>query len=151
MARRSNKSIQEILGQSNREFISFDVDDNNGNNKELDKKITLVTEGFTTAKYCELRLRDRTRLSKENALTICDYLIDMKREINPRLNTIKATIQFLYEFCRCVDNNKNNNGVVNEAEEKKQRRFEDTTICNDNLISLAYLNYNIPIIRYSIY
>ena len=65
MARRSNKSIQEILGQSNNEFISFDL--NSDNDKELDKKITLVTEGFTTAKYCELSLRDRTRLSKENA------------------------------------------------------------------------------------
>jgi hypothetical protein len=63
-----------------------------------------VTEGFTTAKYCELSLRDRTRLSKEDAQTICDYIIDMKQEINPRLNTIKTTIQFLYEFCKCVDN-----------------------------------------------
>jgi hypothetical protein len=67
MARRSNKSIQEMLGQSDRKFISFDDGD-----KELDKKITLATEAFTTAKYCELSLRDRTRLSKENALTICD-------------------------------------------------------------------------------
>jgi hypothetical protein len=41
MARRSNKSVQEKLGQSNREFISFDDAD-----KELDKKITLVTEGL---------------------------------------------------------------------------------------------------------
>ena len=113
MARRSNKSIQEILGQSDREFISFDDGD-----KELDKKITLVTEDFTTAKYCEIRLRDRTRLSKENALTICNYIIDMKREINPRLNTIKTTIQFLYEFCKCVDN-----GAYNT----NQKRFEDMT------------------------
>lgn len=29
MARRSNKSIQEVLGQSNGEFILFDIDDNN--------------------------------------------------------------------------------------------------------------------------
>jgi hypothetical protein len=107
MARRSNKSVQEILGQSYNEFISFDLDSDN--NKELDKKITLVTEGFTTAKYCELILRDRARISKENALTICDYIIDMKREINPRLNTIKTTIQFLYEFCKRVDNSAYNN------------------------------------------
>jgi hypothetical protein len=100
MARRSNKSIQEILGQSNNEFIPFGLDSDN--NKELDKKITLVTEGIITAKYCELSLSDRTRLSKENAQTICNYIIDMKREINHRLNTIKTTIQFLYELCRCV-------------------------------------------------
>jgi hypothetical protein len=99
MARRSNKSVQEILGQSNREFISFDNDDKD---KELDRKITLVTEGFTTTKYCELILRDRTRLSKQNALTACDYIIDMKREINPRLNTIRTTIQFFSELCKCV-------------------------------------------------
>jgi len=58
MARRSNKSIQEILSSSS-EFISFD-----NKEKELDRKITLATEGFTTNKYCELVLRDRTRLSK---------------------------------------------------------------------------------------
>jgi integrase len=105
MARRSNKSIQEILSggqssQSNREFISFDDDDKD--KEKLDRKITLATEGFTTTKYCELILRDRTRLSKENALTVCDYIIDMKREINPRLNTIRTTIQFLSELCKCV-------------------------------------------------
>jgi len=68
-----------------------------------------VTEGFTTKKYRELSLRHRTRLSKEDAQTICDYIIDMKQEINPRLNTIKTTIQFLYEFCKCVDNSAYNN------------------------------------------
>ena len=41
----------------------------------------------------------------------------MKREINPRLNTIKTTIQFLYEFCKRVDNSAYNNN--------NQKRFED--------------------------
>ena len=41
-----------------------------------------ATEGLTRIKYCELILKDRNRLSKENALTICDYIIYMKREIN---------------------------------------------------------------------
>jgi hypothetical protein len=68
----------------------------------LDRKITLATEGFTTAKVSELILRDRNRLSKENALTVCDYIISMKREINPRLCTIRTTIQFLAELSRCV-------------------------------------------------
>ncbi|HYA84484.1 MAG TPA: hypothetical protein VEH06_13710 [Candidatus Bathyarchaeia archaeon] len=94
MARRSNKSVQEIL-------LGGTHDDKD---RELDKKITLVTEGFTTTKYCELILRDRTRLSKENALTACDYIIDMKREINPSLNTIRTTIQFFSELCKCVNN-----------------------------------------------
>lgn len=75
MARRSNKSIQEILSSSS-EFISFDDKE-----KELDRKITIATEGFTTNKYCELVLRDRTRLSKENALAICNYIIDMNERL----------------------------------------------------------------------
>ena len=82
---------------SSREFISFDDKE-----KELDRKITLATEGFTTNKYCELVLRDRTRLSKENALTICNYIIDMKREINPKLNTIRTAIQHIYELSKAV-------------------------------------------------
>jgi hypothetical protein len=36
---------------------------------EIERKITLATEGFTTTKFCELVLKDRDRLSKENALT----------------------------------------------------------------------------------
>jgi cytochrome c len=51
----------------------------------LDRKIVLATEGFITHKFCEIVLKDRDRLSNENALTICDYIITMKREINPRL------------------------------------------------------------------
>jgi len=48
--------MQEILGSHN--FVSF-----NHKEAELDRKIALTTEGFTTNKYCELVLRDRTRLS----------------------------------------------------------------------------------------
>jgi len=58
----------------------------------------LATEGFTTNKFCEITLKDRNRLSKENALTISEYIIAIKIEINPRLNTIKTIIQFLSEF-----------------------------------------------------
>ncbi|HEY9492338.1 MAG TPA: hypothetical protein VIP56_10160 [Nitrososphaeraceae archaeon] len=43
----------------------------------------MATEGFTTNKFCEITLRDKNRLSKENALTISEYIIAMKREINP--------------------------------------------------------------------
>jgi integrase/recombinase XerD len=96
MARLSNKSIAEILSSS-KEFISFDDKE-----KELDRKITLATEGFTTEKYPELVLRDRTRLSKENALTLCNYIIDYKREINLSLNTIRSAIQHLSELSKAV-------------------------------------------------
>jgi hypothetical protein len=35
------------------------------------RKITLATGDFTTSRFCEPILRDRSRLSKENALPIC--------------------------------------------------------------------------------
>jgi hypothetical protein len=47
----------------------------------LERKINIATEGFTMHKFCELILRDRNRLSKDNALTICEYVIAMKREV----------------------------------------------------------------------
>ena len=68
----------------------------------FERKITLATEGFTTSRFCELILRDRSRLSKENALTICDYIIAMNREVNPRLSYKKYTIQFLAELSKAV-------------------------------------------------
>ena len=111
MPRRSRKWIAEILTPS----ISSSVDiqakthasspfDGNDNVDDviLERKITLATEGFTTRKFCELILRDRSRLSKENALTICEYVIAMKREINPRLSYKRYTIQFLSELSRSV-------------------------------------------------
>jgi uncharacterized protein YihD (DUF1040 family) len=99
MVRRSNRSIAEILTPpaSLPSFRNNNVDD-----IILERKITLATEGFTTHKFCELILRDRSRLSEENALTICDYIIAMKREVNPRLSYKKNTIQFLSELSKIV-------------------------------------------------
>jgi integrase len=102
MHRRSNKSIAEILTPPTN--VSF-LDGNDNNDKHstlLERKITLATEGFTTHKFCELILRDRSRLSEENALTMCEYIIAMKREINPRLTYKRYTIQFLSELSRAV-------------------------------------------------
>jgi integrase len=65
----------------------------------LERKIGLATEGFT-AKYCESTLRDRSKLSKENALVVAEYIIAMKREINPTYNTIRTTIEFLSVLSR---------------------------------------------------
>jgi integrase/recombinase XerD len=93
MSRRSNRAVAEILASSPK---------NEETSLELDRKIILATEGFTTNKFCELILRDRNRLSKENALTVCDYIIAMKREINPRINTIRTTIQFLSELSKTL-------------------------------------------------
>jgi integrase len=67
----------------------------------LERKITLATEGFTT-RFCESILRDRNRLSKENALVVAEYAVAMKREVNPRPNYLKYTIQYLSELSRCI-------------------------------------------------
>jgi plasmid stability protein len=92
----SRSEVEAILTSS----LSSSSSPKNEEQAILDRKVTLVTEGFTTAKVSELILRDRSRLSKENALTVCDYIISMKREINPRLCTIRTTIQFLAELSR---------------------------------------------------
>ena len=76
MARCSNEQVAKILASGRV------VEGKAKEEVELNRKITLVTEGFSTAnKYCKLVLSDRNRLSKENALTVCDYMIAMKREI----------------------------------------------------------------------
>ena len=103
MARLPNKSIAEILTPS---ATQVSVSRNNDNDSDglslLERKINITTEGFTRHKFCELVLRDRNRLSKENALTICEYVIAMKREVNPRLSYKRYTIQFLAELSKVV-------------------------------------------------
>jgi hypothetical protein len=115
----SNKSIEAVLSSAASSSSSSSKD--NRGDTLLTKKIVLATEVFTTSKYCELVLRDRNRLSKENALVICDYIIAMKREINPRLATIRTTIQFLSELSKSV-------GI--------EKRFEDMTREDDVLSHL---------------
>jgi integrase/recombinase XerD len=82
--------------RSNKQVLVTDKE-----NIDIDRKISLATEGFTT-KFCESVLKDRNRLSKENALTISEYIISMKIEVNPRLTYVKNTIQFLSELARTV-------------------------------------------------
>jgi integrase/recombinase XerD len=114
MPRRSKKWIAEILTPSTLSRSVVDIPAKmhassppfNGNDNVnyiiLERKITLATEGFTTRKFCELILRDRSRLSKENALTICEYVIAMKREINPKISYKKYTIQIIAELSKAV-------------------------------------------------
>jgi integrase len=102
MARRSNKSIAEILTPTNVPLQDENEKNENKHLALLERKITQATEGFTSSKFCELVLKDRNRLSKENALTICDYILAMKREVNPRLSYKKYTIQFLSGLSKAV-------------------------------------------------
>ena len=117
MVRRSNKSIAEILSSNG----------SNDNDKQLallDRKITIATEGFTTDRFCELVLRDRKRLSDENALTICEYVIAMKREINPRLSYKRSIIQILSGLSKAI-------GI--------QKKFVDMT--KDDILYYRALRY----------
>jgi integrase/recombinase XerD len=88
----------------------------------LQRKIALVVEGFTT-KSSESILKNRNRLSKENALTVCNYIIAMKREINPRPSYIRYTLQILSELSKAV-------GL--------EKQFKDMTTSKDDL--LLYLD-----------
>src|ERR671918_2685808 len=69
--------------------------------KDLDIKISLALETITTDFYRSL-LTDKTKMSRENALTLAEYLIDMKSEINPRPSYIRNNLQFLSELSRFV-------------------------------------------------
>jgi integrase len=111
MSRRSNKWIAEILTPSSSSVepttnvctsSQSSIRNENIHDIELARKMTIATEGFTTCKFCELVLKDRNRLSKENALTVCDYVIAMKREVNPRLSYKRYTIQVLSELSKAV-------------------------------------------------
>jgi integrase len=90
---------------------------------EVQNKINLAVEGFATNRFCELLLKDRNRLSKENALVVCNYVIAMKRETNARPSYIRYIIQILSELSRIV-------GI--------KKRFEDIMMTKDDV--LLYLD-----------
>ncbi|HEX7178592.1 MAG TPA: hypothetical protein VF220_02630, partial [Nitrososphaeraceae archaeon] len=71
------------------------------NEKDVAEKVRLATEHLPTP-LCASLLLDRSRMSKDNAVVLADYIIAMKREINPRLSYIKNNIQFLSELSRFV-------------------------------------------------
>lgn len=77
-----------------------------GGDLDIERKIIFATDGLMT-KFCESTLRDRSKLSRENAAVIVEYIIAMKREVNPRLNYIKYTIQFLSELSKIIGIGKN--------------------------------------------
>jgi hypothetical protein len=81
------------------------------NEKDVAEKVKLATAHLHMP-FCEALLMDRTRMSQENAAVIANYIIIMKREINPRANYVKNNIQFLSELSRFV-------GI--------EKRFEDFT------------------------
>lgn len=72
-----------------------------------DRRISLATEGLPL--YVENWLRIKT--SNENALTISEYVLSLRREINPSQNYTRMQIQALVEL----------------SEYSKQKPFEQLT------------------------
>ena len=58
------------------------------------RKISLMTEGLP----CHVENWLRSRTSNENALTISEYILSLRREINPSQNYTKMQIQALVEL-----------------------------------------------------
>jgi len=79
----------------------------------IERKILLATEGFTT-NFCKSILKGKSKLSEQNALVVAEYIIAMKREINPRPNYIRYTIQFLSELSRSVGLEKHFKNMIQE-------------------------------------
>jgi hypothetical protein len=94
-----NNTVENDLHPQQAIIINNDNKEEEG--EELQRKIALVTEGFIS-KSALLILTNRNRLSKENAMTVCNYIIAMKREINPKPNYIRYTLQILSELSKFV-------------------------------------------------
>jgi len=82
----------------------------------INRKISLATEGLQH--YVENWLRIRT--SNENGLTISDYVLSLRREINPSLSYIKMEIRALVEL----------------SEYSRERPFEQLT--KEDVLSFLY-------------
>jgi hypothetical protein len=63
-----------------------------------DRKIDLVTEGLRP--FYRRMLKEK--LSNENALTVCDYIIPNKRENNVGIHNVKLKIQTLVNFSEFI-------------------------------------------------
>ena len=110
MARRSNNSIAEILNTLSMSSAAAKVYTSSSpfrkdvvadDDTTFDEKVILATDD-SRDNFCRLVLKDKIRLSKENSLTVCEYILAMKREINPRLSYKRYTIQFLSELSKAV-------------------------------------------------
>jgi outer membrane lipoprotein-sorting protein len=70
----------------------------------FERKVDLVTEGLP-AGYAK-RLKLVSQVSQGNALTICNYIMAMKTEINPSDNYRKTNVAILTKFSKFFRNQK---------------------------------------------
>ena len=68
----------------------------------MDRKIDLVTEG---SEPCYKKML-KERLLKNNANTVCDYIISSKRENNIGIHNIKLKMQTLVSFSEFIGTSK---------------------------------------------
>jgi hypothetical protein len=73
-----------------------------GQNSLFDRKIDLITAGLQP--YLNRCLQDENQVSRANALTIYNYIIAMKTEINLSENYRRTTIVLLIRLSRFLQN-----------------------------------------------
>lgn len=108
----------------------------------FDRKIDLITEGI--APFFASKLRE---LSKDNALTIIDYILSMKNEINLSDNYRKLNIYALYSLSKFLKNKKTYKELTRDDVLQfldSLRKPEHQTLCTDGLghmISIEFCSY----------
>jgi hypothetical protein len=70
----------------------------------LEEKIILLTQNLMP--FYRRMLKDNDKISRENANTICDYLIANRRENNVGVHIIKLKIQTLVNFSQYIGTGK---------------------------------------------
>lgn len=93
--RNNNRTNREKTGKSTSESVASDLNLNGTTTTMIiNRKISLATEGLPP--YIENWLR--MKISNINALTISEYVLSLRREINPSQNYTKMQIQALVEL-----------------------------------------------------
>src|SRR3989442_10362078 len=90
----NNQTNRQQTSTSTSKTLSSAINNNSTIMIVIDRKISLATEGLQ--RYVKNWLRIKT--SNENALTISEYVLLLKREINPSQNYNKIQIQTLVEL-----------------------------------------------------
>src|SRR5437868_268018 len=70
----------------------------------LEEKISLLTQNLMP--FYRRMLKDNDKISRENANTICDYLMANRRENNVGAHIIKLKIQTLVNFSQYIGTGK---------------------------------------------
>jgi len=110
---------------ASRSTINNDVSAAIANNDALfDRKIDLITEGIDLFFASKLR-----GLPKDNALTIVNYILSMKNEINLSDGYRKLNIYALYIISQFFKNKKTFKEITRDEAAKRGIRYINKKIC----------------------